>query len=145
MPSVMYNTVMGPSLLPFSHGKYRSGFCGYDYNPSEFKRVLKPRVDILEDGSNLYFEFDLPGLKRDDIKLTVNNDGVLTIEGVKKIMESQDNQKNLRSERIFGEFARSFELPDDVDTDKISAKFENGVLTLTLPKFEVRKKEVEIK
>ena len=144
MPLIMYNRPRGIANMPFNYGGHGCGHMGYDCNPSGFKRTLKPRVDISEDSSNLYLEFDLPGLNKDEIKLSINAERVLTVEG-NKVNTNVDESTFLRNERAFGEFSRSFELPDNIDAEKIVAKFENGVLTLTIPKFEKKEQNVEIK
>jgi len=117
---------------------------GYDYNPSEFKKILKPRVDIWEDKEHINFLFDLPGMTREEIKVSVNNDRVLTVEGNKTGPENSDSSKILKKERAFGDFTRSFELPENVDTEKISARLENGVLTLQLIKVKPSEKAINI-
>ena len=109
-----------------------------------------PKVDISEDEKNVYLNVELPGIRKEDVKVTVNDDNVLTIKGTKKKEETVEDKEGDRSyirvERSYGEFARSFVLPDTVKTDKIDAKYENGVLNLTLEKVEPKKpKEIEIK
>jgi len=108
-----------------------------------------PRVDIAEDEKNLYFHAELPGVKKEDVKVTVNNDNILFIKGEKKrdakFEEKTDEKYFLRVERSFGSFTRSFELPNNVRTDSINAKYENGILNITLEKIEPEKpKEVNI-
>ncbi len=116
---------------------------GIDFNSS----VFTPRVDVTEDNENLYFEADIPGVEKNDVKVSVVGD-VLTISGEKK-KESRDEKKNYyRIERTSGSFSRSFTLPAEIHTDKISAEFKDGVLRITLPKTEEAKvveKQIEIK
>lgn len=109
-------------------------------------RCYNPRLDITEDDKNLYFNVELPGMAKEDVKISVKNDErLLVLKGEKKRPELGEEKKALRSERIYGCFERSFELPDNVNFDSISAKYENGVLELTLPKIEPpQPKEVEI-
>lgn len=108
-----------------------------------------PRVDIIEDEANIYFQFEIPGLKKEDVKVTVNEENILTIKGEKKredvINDKADEKVMIRAERNFGSFTRSFMLPDNVKKDSISAKYENGVLNLTLLKIQPEMpKEVEV-
>jgi len=108
---------------------------------------FKPRVDVLEDENALYFEVEIPGVNKKDVKVSVNDDNILTIKGEKKFDRKEEITTCCRNERSFGEFVRSFQLPENVDSEKISASFENGVLTLTAPKMEPvkpKEKEVEI-
>ncbi|GAB1371864.1 Hsp20/alpha crystallin family protein [Candidatus Kapaibacterium sp.] len=108
-----------------------------------------PRVDISENEKQITIHAEMPGLSRDDFKLTVTDDKVLVLKGSKKReKEDKSDEKGVtyhRIERSCGEFTRSFVLPDYVKEDSINAKFENGVLTVTLDKSEpVMPKEIEI-
>ncbi|GBD07238.1 Spore protein SP21 [bacterium HR21] len=107
---------------------------------------FSPRVDISEDERNVYIQAELPGVAKEDVKVTISEDRVLTIRGEKKQERKVEERNFLRVERTFGSFSRSFMLPENVKIDEIDAKFENGVLTITLPKAEPSKpKEVEVK
>lgn len=106
-----------------------------------------PEIDIYENGDSLVVEVEAPGAKKEDLKLTLE-DNILTLEGEKKFVERKDDVKNFRRERSFGKFKRSFTLPVDVDPDKVNAKFENGILAITLAKFDaknVNEKTIELK
>ncbi len=106
---------------------------------------FKPRIDVLEDDKAIYFEAELSGLSKDKIKISVNDDNILSIKGEKEF-NKDDSLNYIRTERSFGSFQRTFQLPDNIDTEKINANFENGVLQLTLPKMEpVKAKEKEVK
>ncbi len=101
------------------------------------------RVDISEDEKNIYIEAELPGMKKEDVKVTVE-DGVLMIRGERK-QETEEKKKNYhRVERVYGSFSRAFTLGENIDKDNIDAKYENGVLQLTLPKVEPVKNVKEI-
>ncbi len=107
---------------------------------------FSPRVDISEDEHNVYIQAELPGVNKEDVKVTISEDRVLTIRGEKKQERKVEERNFLRVERTFGSFSRSFMLPENVKVDDIDAKFENGVLTITIPKVEPSKpKEVEVK
>lgn len=100
-----------------------------------------PRVDILEDEKKLYFYAELPGINKDEVKVTINDENVLLIKGEKKRLynEKESGKNPLRTERNFGEFTRSFMLTDNINIDSIQAQFENGVLSLILDKKEPEK------
>ena len=104
-----------------------------------------PPVDIEEDDNGYKFFVELPGLEKDDVKISLKDD-ILSIQGEKKL-ESKEEKKNYHCyERRYGNFERSFRLNADVIIDKIDATFKNGVLTVELPKAEVSKpKEIEVK
>lgn len=106
--------------------------------------TLAPAVDVTEKADNFIVSAELPGLKKDDIKLTLQNN-VLTISGSKKReTESKDDQYH-RVERSFGSFCRTVNFPTSVDASKINADFKDGVLTIELPKVEEAKpKEIAI-
>ena len=106
---------------------------------------FKPRIDVIEDENALYFEAELPGVSKEDVKVSVNEENILSIKGNKKFDKKDDITTCCRSERSYGEFTRSFQLPDNIDTEKISAHYEDAVLTLTVPKMEPAKpKEKEV-
>lgn len=106
---------------------------------------FRPRIDIAEDDKNLYIYAEVPGMSKNDVKVSVNEERVLSLKGEKKRGESKEELSYLRNERFFGEFERSFELPDNIDIEKIHAKYENGVLELVLPKVEPAKpKEINV-
>lgn len=103
-----------------------------------------PRIDILEDENNLYFQAEMPGINKDDVKVKINEEGMICITGEKK-RETNENVKNtnyqlIRSERSYGSFSRAFILPENADKSSIKAKFENGILQITLKKVEPEKR-----
>ncbi len=105
-----------------------------------------PPVDIRETENAFICTADLPGLTKDDIEVTVE-DGVLSISG-ERSLENVDNENSQmrRIERSYGSFRRSFTLPTGVDAGKVEAKFQDGVLNLTLPKAEAAKpRKIEVK
>lgn len=104
-----------------------------------------PAVDISETADSYEVSAELPGLTKDDVKISYEG-GVVSIRGEKK-QEKEDKGKNYhRLERSYGAFERSFRLPTHIEVNKIEAKFKDGVLTLHLPKAEeARPKEIPIK
>ena len=108
-----------------------------------------PRVDISETEKQLLIHAEMPGLSKDDFKVTVSDDRLLILKGSKKRnIEDKSEEGGVtyhRIERTSGEFIRSFALPDYVDAGSIKAKFESGVLAITFDKTEpVQPKEIEI-
>jgi len=104
-----------------------------------------PLVDIVEDEKNYVVKAELPGLKKEEIKVGVQND-VLTISGERKYEKEEKDKKFHRIERAYGSFARSFTIPEDSDGEKVSAEFKDGILRVHLPKTEkVKPKQVEVK
>jgi HSP20 family protein len=104
-----------------------------------------PVADITEDDKEYLIKAELPDLKKEDVKVTVEN-GVLTITGERKMEKEEKGKKYHRIERAYGSFARSFTLPEDADAQKIQAEFKDGILTVHLPKNENAKpKQIEVK
>ena len=95
--------------------------------------TLVPAVDIYEDGNELVLKADIPGIDKKELDINIS-DNFLTISGEKKKEEKEEKGNYYRYERIHGSFFRRFELPSDIDTEKIKAHFENGVLEVKLPK-----------
>ncbi|MFN8360548.1 MAG: Hsp20/alpha crystallin family protein [Candidatus Kapaibacterium sp.] len=97
---------------------------------------FSPRVDISEDDKNIYLHAELPGIAKEDVKVSVTEERVLTLKGEKKRVVTDENKNYVRVERNYGNFVRSFSLPENVQFDAVQAKFENGVLEVILPKIE---------
>ena len=100
---------------------------------------FKPRVNILEDDNNIYFEAELAGINKENVKVSVNEENILTVKGDKPKNLIENSKILQRSERKFGEFNRSFQLPNNTDKTKIDAKFENGILNLIISKITPEK------
>lgn len=104
-----------------------------------------PLVDITEDEKEYVIKAELPDVKKEDIKLTVE-DSVMSISGERKYEKEEKGKKYHRVERVYGSFLRSFTLPDAADGSKVSADYKDGVLSVRLPKSEKAKpKSIEVK
>jgi HSP20 family protein len=104
-----------------------------------------PLVDITEDEKEYLIKAELPEMKKEDVRLTVEND-VLAISGERKFEKEEKGRKYHRVERAYGSFVRSFSLPEDADGSKVTADFKDGMLQVHLPKSEKAKpKAIEIK
>jgi HSP20 family protein len=115
-----------PTYSPYKRDRLRKG-------------TIQPASDVVESPSEITITCDMPGMRKDDIHLSVEGD-TLIIKGTREVeKERQEEEGELRvyrQERAFGSFERSLQLPDKVDIEKISAKYENGTLTVHLPKKE---------
>ncbi len=100
--------------------------------------ALAPRVDVSEDEKAYEITAEIPGVEEKDVNVTLVN-GRLTLRGEKKTEKEEKKKDYHMKERSYGAFERSFRLPEEVDAEKISAAFENGVLSVTLPKTEKAK------
>jgi HSP20 family protein len=104
-----------------------------------------PLVDIAEDDKEYLIKAELPEVKKEDVKVTVEN-GVLTITGERKFEKEEKGKKYHRVERGYGSFMRSFTLPEGAAGDKISAEFKDGVLKVHLAKSaEAKPKSIDVK
>jgi len=107
--------------------------------------VFAPAVDVYTDKDAIKVKAELPGVKKEDIEVSVL-DNVLTVRGSKKEDREIKEEDYHLSERAFGEFERRIELPVKVDAAKVEAKFKDGVLEITLPYHEeVKPKQIEVK
>lgn len=97
--------------------------------------VFKPRIDITENSNNFSVYVEVPGIDKSNINISVNEDRVLNLKGIKNKEIPEDRTIHI-NERKFGEFSRSLQLPDEADIEKITAKYNNGVLELTILKKE---------
>ena len=103
-----------------------------------------PLVDITEDDKEYLIKAELPEIKKEEIKFTVEN-GVLVISGERKLEKEEKGRKYHGVERAYGSFVRSFSLPDDADADKVNAEFNDGVLKVHIAKSEsARPKQIEV-
>ncbi|HWP42911.1 MAG TPA: Hsp20/alpha crystallin family protein [Blastocatellia bacterium] len=104
-----------------------------------------PRCDVFETDNEIVIKAELPGVKKQDVKVNIENN-MLTIQGERKFEEETKKENYYRIERSYGQFMRSFMLPPYVDAGKISAEFKDGVLRVSLPKLEEAKpKAIEVK
>ena len=91
-----------------------------------------PEVDISQDDHEYLLKADLPEMKKDEVRVTVEDD-ILCVSGERKSVKEDQKKKFHRIERSFGNFRRSFTLPDDADSTKVTAEFRDGVLKVHLP------------
>lgn len=133
-----------------------------DYRPTSFRSFVDnfltdelhagsapsftPKVDIAETDKEFEIQLHVPGVKKDQIKIDLN-EKELSISGERKF-ENEEKEKNFKSvESFFGSFRRSFQLPDSIDREKIDASYQDGILIVNLPKDvkKVAKKQISIK
>lgn len=118
---------------------------GRDLDLPASMRAWAPAVDIEETEGEYRLKAELPGLKKEDVKISVE-DNVLTIAGERKEEKAEKHRKVHRVERSYGSFSRSFSLPASIAADRVSASYKDGVLEIVVPKKEEAKpRQVEIK
>jgi len=130
--------------FPFGSGSGSSNlFPSFAGTNSETAAFAGARVDWKETPEAHVFKADVPGLKKEEVKVEVEDGNVLQISGERNKEQEEKNDKWHRVERSSGKFLRRFRLPENAKTEQISASMENGVLTVTVPKEEVKKPEVK--
>jgi len=116
----------------------------FDINVPGFERDAglfsgwSPSLDVTQDKDNLFVRVELPGMKKEDIDISLH-EGTLTISGERKHEEEKTEGETFRSERYFGKFHRSVTLPAPVGPGKVKASYKDGLLSITLPKAEEAK------
>ncbi len=129
---------MNALLSPFFDDFWNPGRADVECN-------LVPRTDIIERKDSYVIYAEMPGVSKDDFKVEIEN-SLLTISGKKNVPEKADDEQLYRSERQCGNYRRSFRLGDEINTGKINAKYENGVLKVVLTKADkVKPKSIEVK
>lgn len=104
-----------------------------------------PLVDISEDDKEYLIKAEIPDMKKEDVKISVQDD-ILSISGERKYEKEEKGKKYHRVERAYGSFMRSFAVPENADGSKVNAEYKEGVLTVHLPKSEKAKpKAIEVK
>jgi HSP20 family protein len=104
------------------------------FNPGAAEGELAMKIDVKQDDNAYSVTAEIPGAKKEDIQVDVDGNLVSISADVKKEMEEKEGERTLRSERYYGKLARTFTLEHEIDEAAVDAKYENGVLKLTLPK-----------
>lgn len=135
--SPLSNRLRGPfSLFEFAFPELSAATTSGDWNPA---------LDVFEDANKYAVEVELPGVKKEDVNVTVE-DGVLTISGETKSQSETKDGTVHRTERKYGKFIRSLSLPAAVKADKVEATYKDGILRIELPKAEESKpKQIKVK
>lgn len=118
-----FSSLLG--LAPIRHGDGKEGTAPVG--------AWAPLVDITEDGTEYVITAELPGIRKEEVAVTVEN-GVLNFSGERKSQHDEKSKRCHRIERAYGRFERSFTLPEDADAQKVSAEYKDGVLRIHLPK-----------
>ncbi|KAB2021053.1 hypothetical protein ERO13_D07G106100v2 [Gossypium hirsutum] len=128
---------------PFKDFPFSSPSSSLSTRSSETSAFVNTRIDWKETPEAHVFKADVPGLKKEEVKVEVEDDRVLQISGERNAEKEDKNDSWHRVERSSGKFMRRFRLPENAKMDHIKASMENGVLTVTIPKLEVKKPDVK--
>ena len=146
MNTTRYNPFQPMRLLQDEINRLLSATPGAAWDDQGLGRgVWNPHVDIYENKDHIALEVELPGMNKEDIHLTFENN-VLTLSGERQFeKKAEEGQQYHRVERVYGTFTRSFTLPNTVSGEGITAEYRNGVLYLSLPKKEeVKARRIQI-
>ncbi|KAL3720017.1 hypothetical protein ACJRO7_004930 [Eucalyptus globulus] len=144
------SSVLDPFSLdlwdPFKDFHFPSSSLSDSNFPQAFREntaFVNTRIDWKETPEAHVFKADLPGLKKEEVKVEIEDDRVLQISGERNVEKEDKNDTWHRVERSSGKFLRRFRLPENAKMDQVKASMENGVLTITVPKAEEKKPEVK--
>jgi HSP20 family protein len=129
--------------LESMHDKIQRYFDDFSNFGFTFTDNFNPRIDIFDNEQTFSVVAEIPGIKKENLKITLQ-DNILTIEGEKKKEDEVKEKNYYRSERVFGSFKRCFTLPAEVDSEKVDAKFEDGILMINLKKLEPKQKNEKV-
>lgn len=132
------------SASPFFYSAFDDEFFRVNHHfntlfDSHFKNNFSPKMEMYDDNQSYIIEFEVQGIDKSDLKLSLEEENLLKLEGDKK----ETKNKVKKNEKYYGNFIRMVKLPEDANTAKISATHKNGILAVTIPKKEVKKKETK--
>jgi len=124
---------------------FESPLTALTQSPNQFSSGWMPAVDLSEDKDNLYLKAELPGMKKEDIQVSIH-EGVLSLSGERTLDERCKGAEVYRSERFLGRFQRTLTLPVPINAETVKATYRDGILNVVLPKTEESKpKHIEVK
>lgn len=141
MTMTKHNPFLGLNLMGWDMDRFMHRAHQEAFPAATERRGFQPPVDIIEDNESIYFDIEIPGVLKDEVKISVSDDNILKITGEKKFIENNAIKTCCRNERNFGVFSRAFRLPENVDPEKIEASHKHGVLKIRIPKISPVKPE----
>jgi len=103
-----------------------------------------PRTDIQDAKDKIILKFDLAGVDKKNIKLFIDENKILTLEGEKKESKEEKSKEFVKKEIFYGSFKKAIQLPENINENKLQTNFKNGILTVTIPKTEVKKPKTKL-
>ena len=154
--SLLLATLLGTTANAFSNvtdpydaefarmNQYFNSLIESHLTSAKLNNIGYPRMDIADSKKKIVIKFDLAGVNKENIKLSISDDKILTLQGEKKESKEEKSKDYVKKEIFYGSFQKAIQLPENIDESKLSTKFENGILTVTIPKTEIKKPKAKI-
>jgi HSP20 family protein len=139
------NNVTDPYNADFARmNQYFNSLIESHLTSSKLNNIGYPRMDISDSTKEIVIKFDLAGVNKENIKLSISNDKILTLKGEKKSSKEDKSKDYVKKEIFYGSFEKAIQLPENIDESKLTTKFENGILTVSIPKTEIKKPKAKV-
>jgi len=139
------NNVINPYNTDFARvNQYFNSLIESHLTSSKLNNIGYPRMDISDSAKEVVIKFDLAGVNKKNIKLSISNDKILTLKGEKKSSKEDKSKDYVKKEIFYGSFEKAIQLPENIDESKLTTKFDNGILTITIPKTEIKKPKAKV-
>lgn len=142
LAAALLNSTPADAQMTIYHDPFNTYFDSMFINPQRFetKHLMEPRMDMADLKDKIVIKAELPGMDENNVKLSVENN-VLTLSGERKQETEEENNGYYFKETSSGSFSRSIRLPKNIDDTKIDAVFKKGILTISIPKVEVKEED----
>lgn len=124
--------------------QYFDSLVASHFNNARFNNFNYPRMDIKDSPKEIVLKFDLAGVPKENIKLTIDDHNILTLKGSKKTDSEKKSENMVQKEIFYGNFERQVQLPDNIEQDKLSTQYKDGILTVKIGKKKVIKPKAKI-
>jgi HSP20 family protein len=114
------------------------------FNNVKLNNFNYPRMDIQDTPKEMILKFDLAGVPKENIKLSIDDNNILTLQGEKKESKDENTTNSVKKEIFYGSFERVVKLPDNIEQDKLTTSYKNGILTVKVPKKEIKKPKAKV-
>jgi len=124
--------------------QYFNSLIDSHFNAARLNNISYPRTDIEDSEKEIVLKFDLAGVPKENIKLSIDDNNILTLEGEKKNSQEEKSKDFVKREIFYGSFKKVIQLPENIEQSKLETSFKNGILTVTVPKKEIKKPKAKI-
>lgn len=124
--------------------EYFNSLVDSHFNNSKFNNFNYPRMDVKDSPKDITLKFDLAGVPKENIKLTIDDHNLLTLKGEKKTNSEKKSKDMVKKEIFYGNFERVVQLPENIEQDKLSTDYKDGILTVKIEKKEIIKPKAKV-